>query len=362
MNQLNSSRSGGAAIRRRFMRRRLFVVSVILVGALAVIGITQRGQLRAAYDVLLGRDFAGPGSGSVTLVISSGETGVGVAADLAKLGVVKNSDVVYRLIVSENTVFYPGTYQLKSQMSSAQALEALKDPASLQVDRVTIKEGLRIGSVLQQLASATEIPLAEFTNAAQDLAALGIPASEPSADGYLFPATYGFDPSSNAHQILKQMVDRTYQELDKFGVPVADRHRVLTLASIIQKEARQHDDFYKVSRVFQNRLALGMPLQSDATVSYGSGGTTVTTTDAERASTNGYNTYVHAGLPIGPIGGPGALAIDAALHPATGSWLYFCAVNLSTGETVFSNTVAQHEVAVGKFRAWIQANPGWNGN
>ena len=362
MSQLNSLRSDRAADRRRFRRRRLFVFAVILVAVLAIIGFTQRGQLRAAYDGLLGRDFPGPGSGSVTLVISAGETGVGVAADLAKLGVVKNSDVVYRLIVSENTLFYPGTYQLKHGMSSSQALAALKDPASLKLDRVTIKEGLRIGTVLQQLASATGKPLGDFTQAARDLAALGIPTAEPSAEGYLFPATYGFDPANNAHQVLKQMVDRTYQELDKFGVAIADRHRVLTLASVIQKEARQHDDFYKVSRVFLNRLAVGMPLQSDATVSYGSGGTTVTTTDAERASANGYNTYVHTGLPIGPIGGPGSLAIDAALHPANGSWLYFCAINLATGETVFSNTVAQHELAVAKFRAWIQANPGWNGN
>ena len=362
MSQLNSSRESRSAERRKFRRRRLFVVAVILVIAVGVLGFTQRGQLRAAYDGLLGRDYPGPGTGSVTLTITQGETGIGVASDLAKLGVVKNSDVLYRLIVSDNTVFYPGTYQLKRAMSSSQALAALKDPASLKLDRVTIKEGLRIGTVLQQLSSATGKPLENFTTASHDLASLGVPTGEPSAEGYLFPATYGFDPSSTAHQILKQMVDRTYQELDSYGVAVADRHRVLTLASIIQKEARQHDDFYKVSRVFQNRLAAGMLLQSDATVSYGSGGTTVTTTDAERASSNGYNTYVHQGLPIGPIGGPGSLAIDAALHPAPGSWLFFCAVNLSTGETIFSTTVAEHEVAVAKFRAWIQANPGWNGN
>lgn len=362
MSQFDDSRYDRAAARRKYRRRRGFVVAVVLVLALVVVGITQRGQLRAAYDGLLGRDYPGPGTGSATLVITSGESGIGVASDLAKLGVVKNSDVVYRLIVAQNTTFYPGTYQLKLQMSSSQALAAIADPTSLKVNRITIKEGLRIGTVLSQLATATGKPLSAFTAAAKDLTALGIPSGEPSADGYLFPATYSFDPSLTAHQILQQMVDRTYQELDSYGVSIADRHRVLTLASMIQKEARQHDDFYKVSRVFQNRLAAGMLLQSDATVSYGSGGTTVTTTDAERASTNGYNTYVHTGLPIGPIGGAGSLAIDAALHPAAGSWLYFCAINLATGQTVFSTTVAQHDVAVAQFRAWIQANPGWNGN
>jgi UPF0755 protein len=136
---------------------------------------------------------------------------------------------------------------------------------------------------------------------------------------------------------------------------------VLTLASIIQKEARLQQDFYKVSRVFLNRIDQGMRLQSDATVSYGSGGTTVTTTDAERAAKNGYNTYARDGLPIGPIGAPGATAIDAALHPATGTWLYFCAINLKTGETVFSTTYAEHAVAVKKWQQWMRENPGWNG-
>jgi UPF0755 protein len=141
----------------------------------------------------------------------------------------------------------------------------------------------------------------------------------------------------------------------------ADRHKVLTLASIIQKEAAIAEDFYKVSRVFTNRLDIGMHLQSDATVSYGTGGTTVTTTDAERSDPNGYNTYRYPGLPIGPISAPGSRAIDAALNPSKGSWLYFCAVNLKTGETVFSTTYAEHQIAVAQWQAWMRANPGWNG-
>ena len=346
----------------KYLRRRVAVVVVLVLVIGAAVAYFNRAQLRGVYDQVLGRDFVGPGTGSVLLVINSGESGVGVAADLAKLGVVKHSDVVYRLIVGEGTVFYPGTYQLKKGMSSQQALDAIKDPMNLQVDRVTIKEGLRIGTVLKQLAAATGMPLAKFQTAAADLAGIGVPSSEPSAEGYLFPATYSFDPGLTAHQILKQMVDRCYEELDKYGVAVADRHRVLTLASIIQKEARQTGDFYKVSRVFTNRLKIGMNLQSDATVSYGSGGTTVTTTAAERAAANGYNTYLHPGLPVGPISGPGGLAIDAALHPADGTWLYFVAVNLKTGETVFSTTLAEHQAAVAQWQAWMRANPGWNGN
>ncbi|MEY4019044.1 MAG: hypothetical protein RLZZ590_344, partial [Actinomycetota bacterium] len=135
--------------------------------------------------------------------------------------------------------------------------------------------------------------------------------------------------------------------------------RVLTLAGLIQKEARIESDFYKVSRTFLNRIQAGMKLQSDATVSYGVDGNTVGTSAADRANDNRYNTYRYAGLPIGPISAPGSVAIDAALNPAVGDWLYFCAVNLETGETVFSETYAQHEIAVRQWRAWMKEHPGY---
>jgi UPF0755 protein len=99
-----------------------------------------------------------------------------------------------------------------------------------------------------------------------------------------------------------------------------------------------------------------MRLQSDATVAYGTGHTDrVTTTGAERAdASNPYNTYARDGLPIGPIGLPGDDAIDAALHPTPGPWLYFVAVNLKTGETVFSTTAAEHDAAVKQWQAWCR--------
>ncbi|CAB4612735.1 unannotated protein [freshwater metagenome] len=155
------------------------------------------------------------------------------------------------------------------------------------------------------------------------------------------------------------MVDRMQEEINSFGIPANKVHDVLTLASVIQKEARIKEDFYKVSRTFLNRIADGMHLQSDATVSYGVGGNTVSTSRADRANNNGYNTYLHAGLPVGPISAPGSVAIDAALHPAAGKWLYFCTINLETGETVFSDTYAQHEKAVALWQAWMKDHPGY---
>jgi UPF0755 protein len=341
------------------MSKRTKFIALILVVVIGVLGLTFRSQVRAGFEALIGNDFSGPGSGSVELTIAKGDSGELVARELVKLGVVKNFNFTYKEMIRRNQGFFPGTFQLLKQMKTSDALDRLEDSKFLVVSHVTIREGLRVGQVFKALSSATGLPVKDFE--AVTLRELGLPRSLPSLEGYLFPATYDFGTKVSAREILKTMVDRMNEELSAFGVSAANRHKVLTLASIIQKEARLSEDFFKVSRVFTNRLEIGMHLQSDATVSYGSGGTTVTTTDAERSDPNGYNTYVHAGLPIGPISAPGSKAIDAALHPASGSWLYFCAVNLATGETVFSTTMAEHERAVAQWRAWMRENPGWNG-
>ena len=341
------------------MSKRTKFIALILVVVIGVLGLTFRSQVRAGFEALIGNDFSGPGSGSVELTIAKGDSGELVARELVKLGVVKNFNFTYKEMIRRNQGFFPGTFQLLKQMKTSDALDRLEDSKFLVVSHVTIREGLRVGQVFKALSSATGLPVKDFE--AVTLRELGLPRSLPSLEGYLFPATYDFGTKVSAREILKTMVDRMSEELSAFGVSAANRHKVLTLASIIQKEARLSEDFFKVSRVFTNRLEIGMHLQSDATVSYGSGGTTVTTTDAERSDPNGYNTYVHAGLPIGPISAPGSKAIDAALHPASGSWLYFCAVNLATGETVFSTTMAEHERAVAQWRAWMRENPGWNG-
>ena len=200
--------------------------------------------------------------------------------------------------------------------------------------------------------------VAELQAAAADYHALGVPAGAPSLEGWLFPATYQFQPGTTPTAMLKAMVQRMFQALDAHGVQPQDREHVLTLAGLVQKEGNGSDDA-KVARVFLNRIAKGMPLQSDATVSYGAGGTTVVPTPKEYASRNPYNTYLRKGLPAGPISNPGDTAITAALHPTPGPWLYFVTVNLATGETVFSTTEAEHEKAAARFHAWLKAHPGY---
>jgi len=343
----------------RFARRRLLVLAlagVLLVGG---IGIANRGAIRSGWDQLVGNDYVGKGYSSVLVEINPGDSGQTVAQSLVQMGVVKNFSTIYKLILQTNPKFYPGTFKLKLHMSSAAALKALMDPSSSAANRITIKEGLRANVIIKQLSLATGISVSDFEAAAANRSAIDLPADAVSIEGYIFPATYDFQHSATAVKVLKTMVDRMQEELNKFGVSAKDRLRVLTLASIIQKEARQEPDFYKVSRVFQNRLKIGMKLQSDATVSYGVDGNTVNTTAADRANNNGFNTYLHTGLPIGPISAPGSVAINAALHPAAGTWLYFCTINLATGETIFSTTAAEHQKAVALWSAWMKEHPGY---
>ena len=343
----------------KFFRRRALAIVlalVLLIGA-GSIAYLNRSAIRNAFEQIQGNDFVGIGKGEAFIEIAPGDTGEDVAQSLVDAGVVKNFRTTYKLILEQNPTFFPGTYKLKLEMSSLAALAALADPQNSVVNRVTIKEGLRISVVFKVLSEATGIAADEFESAASKLDNFDLPKAAPSLEGYLFPATYTFEPKADALSVLKTMRDRMQQELDSFGVSAADTHRVLTLAGLVQKEARQEADFYKASRTFLNRLDKGMKLQSDATVSYGVNGDTVSTSAADRANDNGYNTYLYEGLPIGPIGAPGRVAIDAALNPADGDWLYFCTINLETGETVFSDTYAQHEKAVALWQAWMKDHP-----
>jgi UPF0755 protein len=347
----------------RQRKKRPFRLLAFFLAGFLVIGVaaySNRGAIRSIYEEVTGAEYSGEGSTAVNVVVKPGDQGPQVAKALYEAGVTKNYDVTLRTIYSLNPLFFPGTFLVPTQISSAKAVQFLLDSNNIVADRVTIREGLRLNSVFELLSETTKIPIDDFRNAAKDLDRFDIPSQAPSLEGYLFPATYSFDPMLEAKDILELMVDRTKEQLEADGVTKKDWHKVLTLASVIQREARMEKDFYKVSRVFVNRLAVNMPLQSDATVSYGVDGNTFQTSVADRANDNPYNTYKYPGLPIGPISGVGALAIDAALNPADGPWLYFVSVNLETGETVFSETYAQHQAAVEIWRKWLIENPGWN--
>ncbi len=343
--------------RRRRWLLPLLIVFVLIVGGGVTGWVLFEPQIRHVLGWEAQLDYPTTGNGTkVNVVIQSGDIGSSVAKTLEQAGVTKTFDAFYRLLLTKQSVtFQPGIYQLQKQMSAASALAALQDPKNKVVHVAVIKEGVSAASAYAQLSSATNIPVADFKAAAKNYVALGVPSVAPSIEGFMFPATYNFYPGVTATQVLKQLVSTMISHLDKAGVAPADRFRVVTLASIVQRESGPSvDDMHKIARVFQNRLDQKMRLQSDATVAYGTGHVDrVTTTAAERAdASNKYNTYANDGLPIGPIGLPGDDAINSVLHPTAGPWLFFVAVNLKTGETVFSTTAAEHGVAVKQWQAW----------
>ncbi|CAN5306705.1 hypothetical protein BH11ACT2_BH11ACT2_07350 [soil metagenome] len=347
-------------------RRRLgwlwaLLVIIVLIGAGSYAAWSLfEPQIRHVLGIDLPDDYTGAGNGVKTdVVVVSGDTGTSIAKTLVKAQVVMTLKSFYDVAnVSPAPNFQPGTYALQKHMSAKSALAALLDPKNRVSSTVLIPEGKTLSQVLTVLADKTGTPLADFQAAAKDPTAYGVPATAPSLEGFLFPAKYQFDPGTTPKVILQTLVDRMTLALKQAGVAPADDLTVLTLASIVQKEGGVASDFPKVSRVFTNRLAQGIHLQSDATVSYGIGGKSIFTTAAQRADTsNKYNTYANPGLPIGPISAPGDAAIAAAISPAKGDWIYFVLVNGETGETQFDTTLAGHNAGVAKFQAWLKAHP-----
>jgi len=343
--------------------KKIFVVVGSFLALFALVGAVIGGLFAAGILGSQQDDYTGSGQGEVLFTISEGEYGDAIATNLVEAGVTKSFDAFYSLLLEQpEIVFIPGVYKLKKEMSAQSALDALQDPANRVELKATIPEGTTLKNVYKILSEELGIPLADFESAGATPSNFNVPAEATNLEGFLFPATYTFSPGVTADTVLHTLVDKALATLDEVGVPVEERWDVIRLASIIQRESGPIEgDAYKVSRVFHNRLDIGEVLGSDVTTCYGAGLTGIACLDITQAAlddtTNPYNTRVLPGLPIGPISNPGALAIDAAYRPADGPWLFFVTVNLTTGETVFSETSAEHDAAVEQYLQWRRDNP-----
>ena len=311
-------------------------------------------------------DFPGPGSGEVLMTIEPGQSVRSMGEELEDLGVVASADAFVDA-ASDNpaaTGIQAGIYTLKKKMQAADVVDILADPKNISRTTVTIPEGLRAEAVIKVLAKGTDFGVKQFEKALARPQAIGLPSyAKGDPEGYLFPATYEITPKDTPKTILAAMVakgERTTADLD-LEAKAADigltPHEVITVASMLEFEARLTEDYPKVARTIYNRLDADMALQSDATVAYANGlsGEVWTTAD-QRSVDSPYNTYLHKGLPPGPIGNPGQRTIEAALNPADGDWLYWVVINLKTGKTVFSETLAEHNAATEKLREYCRSS------
>ncbi|HSF27335.1 MAG TPA: endolytic transglycosylase MltG [Actinomycetes bacterium] len=286
-------------------------------------------------------DYPGPGTGSVQVQVQPGESAGAIGRTLKAADVVASVESFTTAARADERSkgIQPGYYVLKTKMSGQGALALMLDPASRLVTRVTVPEGLRLDETVKLLAAKAGFTVADLEKALADPAALGLPAeADGQAEGYLYPATYDVEPDDTPASVLKAMVAQYAKVAAAVGVedgPVS-AHEVVTIASIVEAEARHAEDYGKVARVIYNRLAKKMPLQMDSTVNYALKADKEIVTFDDLEVESDYNTYKHPGLPPGPIGSPGQAALEAALAPADGDWLYFVTVDPASGETKFT--------------------------
>jgi len=345
--------------RRRKRRKRAALVVCLVVLAGLIGGVVVGGQ--KLWGMFASQDYTGSGTGSVRVRVHDGDTLTDIAQSMVDDGVIASTRPFVKAAEanSQATAIAPGLYGLHHHMSGKAALDLLLQPSSRLVSRVTVPEGKTVKQTLQLLAQRTGVPIAQLQAVAAKPAALGLPDyAHGSLEGFLYPATYDFEPGTTPTQMLSQMVQRGIQTLDQLQIPAAKRLEVVTAASIVQAESGSAADMPKVARVLDNRLAKGMLLQLDTTVNYANDKSGLTTSPQDRKNPSPYNTYLHPGLPPGPISNPGEDALRAVLAPAQGDWLYFVVVNPDTGETRFAATAEEHQQNVALFQQWLRAHPG----
>ncbi|MBA8795105.1 UPF0755 protein [Friedmanniella endophytica] len=308
------------------------------------------------------------GTANITVTIPDGSTLTEIGTILKDKDVVRSTKAFDRAVKAstEASSVQAGSYLMRTQIPAARALAILLDPAEYRVrNEVTVPEGLRLSSQVAVLAKETKISAAQYQAALKKPQQLGLPSyARNNPEGFLFPDTYELPQDVTAGSVLRLMTARYDQVADEVGLDAGAKrlgrspYQVLIVASIIEKEVRRPEDRPKVARVLYNRLDKGIDLQLDSTLIYGLKLNANTTTPQNRESNSPYNTYKRKGLPPTPISAPGQAAIEAALDPTPGNWLFFTTVNFDTGETRFADDEAGHQANVKLFQQWCQSHQG----
>jgi UPF0755 protein len=369
----------------RKRRRRSFgalFISFLLLAALGAGVYFGVGKLQELFGA---PDYEGnPARVAVNVTIEPGDAAPQIGEELFEKGVVKSVRAFVKAADAnpDHTKIQPGTYKLYKETQASVALEQLLDPAKyLLQNKVTIIEGLTAIQTFKKLAEATGIPEADFKEAAKDPTALGVAEfwfggtradgkkSRVSIEGFLFPDTYAFAPEEKAADILGKMVARFNEIAEEIKFPDTVQsglgitpYEALIVGSLAQVEGKE-GDFSKIARVAYNRAIKFKDtfpcacLQFDSTANYyleQQGKKTKASKDMTTAELdnpkNPWNTGPStAGLPVTPISNPGKAAMEAAMGPAKGNWVYFVTVD-KQGTTKFAVTKEEHDRNVAEAR------------
>ncbi len=329
---------------RRWRGRIIPVLAVLVIVAVAFAGVAVART--ALHSIKHAADYSGAGTGHVTVEVRPGDSSRDIAKTLHDRDVVASTQAFVDAAAKsgKSADLQSGWFALRHHMSGAAAVSLLLDPRSRVVKKVTISEGMIEPAVLAALAKATGLSAASLVAASKHLAAIGVPVAfgAKSAEGFLFPATYQFDPDLTASDALQEMTTQFQVETRKLNLLASAAslrlrpYQLLIIASMVEAEARFPADRPKVARVILNRLAKHMNLGFDSTTAYGlkiQGKDPQTATYKEKSP---YNTRLNPGLPPTPIGNPGEAALRAAQHPTPGNWLYFVSKD-AAGHLLFTD-------------------------
>lgn len=292
---------------------------------------------------------------AITVTVESGATLSAIGRTLKDAGVVASVDAFIQASEANPDSRYisPGDYKLPTHIPAATAIRLMLSPESRDEIKIVIPEGSRATEIASIIADRLGADVKSVQQAMRE--ADLPPSANGNPEGYLFPATYSVQRSSTTADVIERMVARYRQaaielELERraraLQLSVAD---VVTIASLLEGEAAP-TDYGKVARVVYNRLEQGMPLQFDSTVNYGLGIDVLQLSSAQLQKDGPYNTYTRTGLPPTPINSPGEAAIEAALSPARGEWLYFVATDPKRKITEFAVTYDEFLRLKAKFK------------
>lgn len=317
-------------------RRSLGILVVVLVvGALVVLG--AQWLQGKAQEVLTGVDETGIAVGTpVAFSVPAGSSARQIASLLESEGVVSSANDFEAEVRSAGVAerLAAGEYLLTTGMTNSEVMAVLLEgPAPVEGFRLIVREGLRLGEVIETLVDQTAYSAADFESALVT-GSVRSPYLDGSAsvlqnwEGLLFPDTYEFAEDATAADILQRLSDTMEIRVEAIDWSVAEglglsRYESITMASIIEGETRVDADRPQVASVIVNRLSVGMPLQIDATILYAldARGIGLTLADLEVASP--YNSYTNLGLPPTPIGTPGKASLEAAASPPETDFIYY---------------------------------------
>ena len=357
----------------------IFTISLVICAGVIVSG------WNMVYEEFL-MPIAPDDNTEVTFRIKYGSSVTAISNSLLDQGFIRNKGIFKILVMFQgvtNKISY-GDYLLSRDMTPGEIISVLTSGTQVTERTITIIPGWTIEDIadyfvkvgaLDQTTRETFLALCRDSEAFMDVShqlqqAGRLGDRRFALEGYLAPDTYRVFVDDEPEELIEKLLSQTEIVLDKLYDVSAEpdenafqtnltQDEIIILASVIEKEAAQKEDFGKVSAIFHNRLKQGMRLESDPTAKYTDGATNMVLTAEQISLDTPYNTYVIPGLPVGPICNPSAAALEAALHPNQSfideGYLYFCSKDPASGELHFSKTLAEHEAAVAEYRPLWEA-------